>query len=119
MPRGGTVRVATRSAPGGAEIEVEDEGTGIPPEVQARLFDPFFTTKPEGTGLGLSITRRIVDVHGGRIRYETRVGQGTRFVIFIPEPPAPPRTLAPDATLDVSPPARGPRREPAPPARDP
>lgn len=85
MPRGGLVRVATRPAPGGAEITVEDQGPGLPPEVQARLFDPFFTTKREGTGLGLSISKRIVDAHGGSIRFETEAGKGTRFIIFLPD----------------------------------
>ncbi|MGH7821001.1 MAG: ATP-binding protein, partial [Candidatus Binatia bacterium] len=81
----GTIRVATRPAPGGGEIEVRDEGPGLTEEIQARLFDPFFTTKADGTGLGLSIVRRIVDTHGGTIRYETRPSEGTRFIIFLPE----------------------------------
>jgi PAS domain S-box-containing protein len=84
MPNGGTIRAATRSAAGGAEIEVDDEGTGIPPQVEARLFDPFFTTKADGTGLGLSIARRIVDSHGGTIRHCTQPGSGTRFTVYLP-----------------------------------
>lgn len=86
MPSGGVVTVATRAVPGGGEIEVEDHGTGIAPEIQPKLFDPFFTTKPEGTGLGLSICQRIAEAHKGRIRYETRPGQGTIFVVFLPAP---------------------------------
>ncbi len=88
MAGGGLVRVATRAVPGGGEIEVEDRGGGIPPEVQAQLFHPFFTTKPDGTGLGLSICRRIVEAHGGRIGYETTPGRGTTFIVFLPAPPA-------------------------------
>jgi signal transduction histidine kinase len=84
MPAGGTVRVATREVPGGGEIEVADDGPGVAPEVEARLFHPFLTTKPEGTGLGLAICRRIVETHGGRIRYATQPGHGTTFVIFLP-----------------------------------
>jgi signal transduction histidine kinase len=86
MPDGGVVRVATRSVPGGGEIEVEDGGSGIAPEIQPKLFQPFFTTKPEGTGLGLSICHRIVEAHEGRIRYDTRPGHGTTFVVFMPAP---------------------------------
>lgn len=89
MPKGGSVAVSTRPVPGGAEIEVEDQGPGIAPEVAARMFDPFFTTKAEGTGLGLSITRRIVEAHGGTILYETQLGRGTRFRIFLPSSGAP------------------------------
>jgi two-component system NtrC family sensor kinase len=84
MPSGGVVRVATRPNPGGGEIEVEDEGAGIPSDVQPRLFNPFFTTKSEGTGLGLSICQRIVEAHGGRIRFESGLGRGTTFFVFLP-----------------------------------
>jgi signal transduction histidine kinase len=84
MPSGGVVRVATRTVSGGGEIEVEDHGCGIPPEVQAQLFRPFFTTKTEGTGLGLSICQRIVEAHGGKIRFDSRPGRGTTFYVFLP-----------------------------------
>ena len=85
MPHGGQVRVRTRTVAGGAEVEVADEGTGIAPEVEGRIFDPFFTTKPDGTGLGLSIVRGIVEAHGGNIRYDTRMGEGTTFAVFLPD----------------------------------
>jgi signal transduction histidine kinase len=84
MPSGGVVRIATRTVSGGGEIEVEDHGGGITPEVQAQLFHPFFTTKTEGTGLGLSICQRIVEAHGGKIRFESRLGCGTTFYVFLP-----------------------------------
>jgi signal transduction histidine kinase len=67
-----------------AVIEVEDNGKGISPEVQKRLFDPFYTTKPAGTGLGLSIAARIIEQHGGALRYKTEVGRGTTFGIVLP-----------------------------------
>jgi signal transduction histidine kinase len=67
-----------------AILEVEDNGRGIPPEAQARLFDPFFTTKPSGTGLGLSIAARIVEKHGGALRYQTHVNRGTTFGVVLP-----------------------------------
>ncbi len=72
-----------------AVLEVEDNGRGIPPEAQARLFDPFFTTKPNGTGLGLSIAVRIVEKHGGALRYQTQMNRGTTFGIVLPLGTAP------------------------------
>jgi signal transduction histidine kinase len=65
-------------------IEVEDTGTGIPPELQQRLFDPFFTTKETGTGLGLSIAARIIERHRGVLKFQTRLKQGTIFTILLP-----------------------------------
>jgi signal transduction histidine kinase len=67
-----------------AILEVADNGKGISPDVQKRLFDPFYTTKPAGTGLGLSIAARIVEQHGGALRYKTEVGRGTTFGITLP-----------------------------------
>jgi signal transduction histidine kinase len=67
-----------------AVLEVSDTGKGIAPEVEKRLFDPFHTTKDGGTGLGLSIAGRIVERHGGALRYKTRVGHGTTFGVVLP-----------------------------------
>jgi signal transduction histidine kinase len=72
-----------------AVLEVEDNGQGIPAEVQKRLFDPFYTTKPAGTGLGLSIAARIVERHGGVLRYQTEASRGTRFGVLLPLTAAP------------------------------
>jgi len=68
-----------------AVLEVADTGSGIAPDVEKRLFDPFHTTKEGGTGLGLSIAGRIVERHGGALRYQTRVGHGTVFGVVLPE----------------------------------
>jgi signal transduction histidine kinase len=65
-------------------IEVQDNGPGIPAEVQERLFDPFFSTKESGTGLGLAIAARIVDKHEGALVFETQQGRGTTFGIVLP-----------------------------------
>jgi two-component system, NtrC family, sensor kinase len=67
-------------------VWVQDEGTGIPPDVVPHIFEPFFTTKPrgEGTGLGLSIVYGIVKEHRGWIDVRTQVGEGTRFTIYLP-----------------------------------
>ncbi|HWC59141.1 MAG TPA: ATP-binding protein [Verrucomicrobiae bacterium] len=67
-----------------AILSVGDTGNGIPPEVEARLFDPFFTTKEGGTGLGLAVSARIVEKHGGILRYETEVNRGTTFEMVLP-----------------------------------
>jgi signal transduction histidine kinase len=67
-----------------AVLEVSDNGKGISPDVEKRLFDPFHTTKDGGTGLGLSIAGRIVERHGGALRYKTRVGHGTTFGVVLP-----------------------------------
>jgi signal transduction histidine kinase len=67
-----------------AVFAIQDTGEGIPPEVQARLFDPFFTTEEGGTGLGLAISARIVEKHGGLLRYETELNHRTTFEIVLP-----------------------------------
>ncbi len=78
---------ATKHAGDAVEIRIRDNGTGIPPEIRAKIFNPFFTTKPtgEGTGLGLSMTHDIiVKQHGGRIDLETESGVFTEFTITLP-----------------------------------
>ena len=65
-------------------IEVEDNGAGIPLDVQERLFDPFFSTKENGTGLGLAIAARIIDRHEGALVFETEQRRGTTFGIVLP-----------------------------------
>ncbi len=65
-------------------FEVEDNGPGIPVEVQERLFDPFYSTKESGTGLGLAIAARIIDKHDGALKFETEPGRGTTFSIILP-----------------------------------
>ena len=84
------ITIRTRRLPGGeAGIDVEDNGTGIDPDVLPRLFDPFFTTKQAGlgTGLGLSVCQSIVTSLGGRISVETALGRGTTFTIALPAAP--------------------------------
>jgi two-component system cell cycle sensor histidine kinase/response regulator CckA len=67
-------------------ITVSDTGTGIPPEIIDRIFEPFFTTKErgKGTGLGLSTSLGIVKSHGGFMNIYSRVGQGTKFSVYLP-----------------------------------
>jgi signal transduction histidine kinase len=68
----------------GCQIAVSDSGSGIKPDVAAKLFTPFFTTRPGGTGLGLSVAQHIVAQHGGSIQAENKPGGGARFVIWLP-----------------------------------
>jgi signal transduction histidine kinase len=70
---------------GWVELQVYDNGEGIPQEVLERVFDPFFTTKTQGgTGLGLAISRRIVEEAGGAITAESETGRGTSFTVRLP-----------------------------------
>jgi two-component system, NtrC family, sensor kinase len=90
--RSGEIRLATRAPdPDHVEIEVADNGKGIPADALPKIFDPFFTTKDvgKGTGLGLSIAYQIVEAHGGQISVDSKPGRGTRFVVRLPvHPPA-------------------------------
>lgn len=87
-----TLRAFTDAAPLAGKriavsvIEVTDTGRGMPPEISRRLFDPFFTTKESGTGLGLSIAARIVEKHGGELKFESQVNRGTTFRLLLPTP---------------------------------
>ena len=62
-------------------LRVEDDGPGIPPDVQDKIFVPFFTTKDEGSGIGLSLARQIMRLHGGTISVRSTPGEGTVFVL--------------------------------------
>jgi signal transduction histidine kinase len=84
IEQSGAIKLRTRNGAGNAIMEVIDDGRGIPPDVQKRLFDPFFTTKEGGTGLGLPIAARIVEKHGGELRYQTHPNHGTVFSIVLP-----------------------------------
>jgi PAS domain S-box-containing protein len=100
MPEGGALTVRTSTVvvskppttdedlkPGSyALLEVEDTGSGMPPEVVARVFEPFFTTKTggRGTGLGLSMVYGFARQSGGTVAIESKVGQGTTVRLYLP-----------------------------------
>jgi len=86
MPEGGVLRIST-SRPEGVDrirITVSDTGRGVRPEQIEQIFTPFFTTKTQGTGLGLAICKQIIEHHGGTIMVESRLGEGTSFIIELP-----------------------------------
>lgn len=88
VPRGRRVllvRVQTTKN-GNIQIEVDDQGTGIPPEAAARIFEPFFTTKSNGMGMGLAISQTIIEAHGGDIWVDSKGGEGTTFTLILPPP---------------------------------
>jgi hypothetical protein len=63
---------------------ITDSGKGIAPEELDRIFVPFHTTKTQGTGLGLPICRQLMEQHNGTIGVESRLGEGTTFIIELP-----------------------------------
>ncbi|HUB07762.1 MAG TPA: ATP-binding protein [Myxococcales bacterium] len=81
-----SLTVRARGEGKGVRLEVQDTGTGMPPEVQARAFEQFFTTKPAGvgTGLGLANCKRIVEAAGGNIALTTAPGKGTTVSFWLP-----------------------------------
>ncbi len=82
----GDVWIRTRRQGDGVEIEIEDNGVGIPAENLKRIFEPFFTTKPvgQGTGLGLSISYGIIEQHQGKIEVSGAPGGGSVFTVRLP-----------------------------------
>jgi hypothetical protein len=96
MPEGCELRIRTHSeVPGdvgdtpfraGYVVAVfSDNGPGIPPDRLGKIFQPFYTTKEGGTGLGLPMTRKILDLHDGRITVSSEPGKGTVFTVFLPK----------------------------------
>jgi len=91
MPNGGELSVITASQhvipakAGIFTIEISDTGCGIAPEDLKHIFEPFYTKKEKGTGLGLAITQGIIEKHGGIIKVESKIGQGTTFKIILPQ----------------------------------
>ena len=92
-PRGGSVTVDVSPTPEGARIEVADTGVGIDPTELPHIFERFYRgsraneARSSGSGLGLAIVRSIVDMHGGTVEVESRVGAGSRFVVTLPRDP--------------------------------
>jgi two-component system, NtrC family, sensor histidine kinase HydH len=84
MEDGGTLDIRVGATDRKIEIMVTDSGCGISEDDLGRVFDPYFTTKPDGTGLGMAMSAKIIEEHGGEIRLQSKVGQGTSVIIEIP-----------------------------------
>jgi PAS domain S-box-containing protein len=82
----GEIRVITQRIGNEVHIVIGDNGRGIPPERIKHIFEPFYTTKApgHGTGLGLSVCHQIISQHGGHIEVNSRVGEGTEFIVVLP-----------------------------------
>ncbi|MEW6417206.1 MAG: ATP-binding protein [Nitrospirota bacterium] len=83
--KGGIITISVNKKDPYAVISIQDTGTGIREEIQGKIFDPFFTTKaPRGVGLGLSVSYGIIERHGGKIDFESELGVGTTFRVYLP-----------------------------------
>lgn len=80
----GTIRVRLGVEEGKVLVTIEDDGPGIPAEMESKIFDPFFSTKSKGTGLGLAISRSIIQDHGGSIVLRSTEPQGTAAIVALP-----------------------------------
>lgn len=85
MQQGGTLSLDTTPSDDGIEIVVADTGMGVAEADREKIFLPFFTNKASGLGFGLSIVQRIVEDHGGRITCDSKLGEGTRFIVWLPK----------------------------------
>lgn len=84
MPSGGELTVRPRVLPHCVELEIADQGVGIPPESRPKIFSLYYTTKPGGTGIGLAMTYRIIQLHNGSIDFSSEANAGTTFRISLP-----------------------------------
>jgi signal transduction histidine kinase len=84
MPAGGELRVTPHTLPHCVELEIADQGVGIPPEARQKIFLLYFTTKPGGSGVGLAMVYRIIQLHNGSIDFTSEVSRGTTFRISLP-----------------------------------
>jgi two-component system cell cycle sensor histidine kinase/response regulator CckA len=90
MPEGGIIslkiRVESKAVPPVVSLEISDTGSGMTPDIQARIFQPFFTTKAhgKGTGLGLASVKHLVGHANGTIQVQSQPGLGSRFILRFP-----------------------------------
>jgi len=89
IPKKGEIKIKTEKTllkgEPAIKLIIEDSGIGIPEKDFTQIFDPFFSTKDEGSGLGLSIVYKLIEAHQGEIKVESKEGEGTKFVIFLPQ----------------------------------
>ncbi len=86
MPNGGKLTLTVHDTPSGfVSISVKDTGVGIPDRIKSQIFTPLFTTKPRGQGFGLAVCKRVIEEHGGIIRFKSVEGKGTTFTLRLPK----------------------------------
>jgi len=89
IPKKGEIKIKTEKAllkgEPAIKLIIEDSGVGIPEKDFTQIFDPFFSTKEKGSGLGLSIAYKLIEAHRGEIKVESKEGEGTKFVILLPQ----------------------------------
>lgn len=84
LPEGGELIISTRREGKRVVLDVTDTGSGMRPEVCARVFDAFYSTRKGGTGLGLPIARKIIEAAGGTISVRSELGKGSQFTVRFP-----------------------------------
>ena len=84
MKDGGKLTVQAEQRNGSVQVEIQDDGPGIPSEQISKIFEPFYTTKESGTGLGLYVTKQLVERNGGHIFLQSKLNQGTNFILKFP-----------------------------------
>ena len=84
LANGGHIDVSAEARDEIVRIVISDDGPGIPAEKMEKIFQPYFSTKPHGTGLGLAIVRHNAEIYSGRVRVESELGQGARFILEFP-----------------------------------
>jgi len=84
MPQGGDLNIHARRDTDCVEVIVQDQGKGIPPEIQDRIFNLYFTTKKGGSGIGLAMAYRVMQLHNGSIEFKSQEGIGTSFHLRLP-----------------------------------
>lgn len=84
MPEGGELRVRPHAGPRSLDLEISDQGVGIPEEDRQKIFSLYYSTKPGGTGIGLAMAFRIIQLHDGSIDFSSEINRGTTFRISLP-----------------------------------
>jgi signal transduction histidine kinase len=84
MSQGGELHVTVREEGRMAAIEISDSGSGIPPDIRAKIFDLYFTTRKDGSGIGLAMTYRIIQLHNGSIEVQSEQNIGSTFTLKLP-----------------------------------
>jgi PAS domain S-box-containing protein len=84
MPKGGTLTIASTRSGDNVHVTFKDTGEGMTTETLAKLWSPLFTTKAKGMGFGMAIAKRLVEAHGGSINVESKLGNGSTFVVTLP-----------------------------------